>query len=65
MENLSQDNVRDRLIKYVKDNGSKYYHISHSVGIPHYIMSRWKNKHINLWQSSLENVDKYLVEKGY
>lgn len=65
MERLSQDEVRERFVQYVQDNGKKYYHVSHEVNVPFYVISKWKNKKTELWQKSLVCIDEFLKQHGY
>jgi len=62
---LSQDELRDRMVQYCRDNGVKYYKFAHDVNVPYYIISKWKNGRKELWLSSLLDVDNFLKGKGY
>lgn len=55
---ISQESVREKLIQ--KCEGLKINYIAKETGIPREIVSAFKNKRRDLWESSLITLNKFL-----
>lgn len=63
---MSQEDVRERLIKYVLEKGVRIGHISKKINTPDYVITKFKNyKKDKLWQDSLERLDFFLKSENY
>jgi len=62
---VTQELVRNRLIKYIEDNGARMTFISRAVDTPDYIMSKFKTAKIELWEDNLTRVHEFLEERNY
>lgn len=58
MENITQDSVREKLVKMCR--GLKVNFIAEQTGIPREIVSAFKNKRRELWEESLIKLDAFL-----
>lgn len=64
-DNMSQEILRDRLLKYIHVEGVNQKHISKQTKINEGLLSRYKNNKCDLGLLDRESLDKYLVSKGY
>jgi len=62
---MFQEAVRERLNKYQLEKGVRWGFIAQKIGIPHYVLSFYKDGKKNLWDSSLAKLDEYLRQQGY
>ena len=63
--NTNQDDIRTRLIEYQKTKGVKWIFISNKIGIPHYVLSYFKNGKQNLWDTTLFKLDNFLKNENF
>ncbi len=64
-DNMSQEVLRDRLLKFIHVEGVNQKHISKQTKINEGLLSRYKNSKCDLGLLDRESLDKYLVSKGY
>jgi DNA-binding transcriptional regulator LsrR (DeoR family) len=62
---MSQEVLRDRLLKFIYVEGVNQKHISKQTRINEGLLSRYKNEKCNLGMFDRESLDAYLVSKGY
>ena len=62
---MSQEVLRDRLLKFIRVEGVNQKHISKQTRINEGLLSRYKNDKCELGLLDRESLDKYLVSKGY
>ena len=62
---MSQEVLRDRLVKFIYVEGVNQKHISKQTRINEGLLSRYKNEKCNLGMFDRESLDAYLVSKGY
>ncbi len=62
---LEQEQVRQRYLFFLGNCGTKQNWIAKKTDIPDYILSKYKLGKTELLNSSLRNLDKFLVEQGY
>ena len=62
---MSQEVLRDRLLKFIRVEGVNQKHISKQTRINEGLLSRYKNAKRDLGLLDRESLDKYLVSKGY
>lgn len=62
---MSQEVLRDRLLKFITVEGVNQKHISKQTRINEGLLSRYKNAKCDLGLLDRESLDKYLVSKGY
>lgn len=60
-----QDLTRDKLIKFIQQEGTNQKFIAIKTGIIESNLSRFKNKALNLKYSDLERLNQFLSAKGY
>ena len=61
---MSQEVLRDRLLKFIYVEGVNQKHISKQTRINEGLLSRYKNEKCNLGMFDRESLDAYLVTKG-
>lgn len=64
-ENMSQEVLRDRLLKFIRVEGVNQKHISKQTRINEGLLSRYKNNKCDLGLLDRESLDVYLSSKGY
>jgi DNA-binding transcriptional regulator LsrR (DeoR family) len=64
-DDMSQEVLRDRLLKFIYVEGVNQKHISKQTRINEGLLSRYKNEKCNLGMFDRESLDAYLVSKGY
>ncbi|MCL2837761.1 MAG: hypothetical protein FWE04_01655 [Oscillospiraceae bacterium] len=62
---MTQESVRNRLCKYIEEKGVKLVFISRKVGVPDYLMAKFKTAKRELWNESLLELDKFLSAENY
>lgn len=62
---LSQEILRERLISYIKCNGTTQKHISKQTKIGECDLSKFKNNKSELGYLDTKSLDNYLLSKGY
>lgn len=62
---LSQETLRDRLLKYIKVEGVNQKHIARKTKIEQCCLSRFKNKKSELGYIDSKSLDKFLMSKNY
>ena len=62
---LSQEILRDRLLSYIKCNGTTQKHISKQTKIRECDLSKFKNNKGELGSISEKALNSYLLSKGY
>ena len=62
---MTQESVRNRLIKYTEDKGVKLVHISKKIGVPDYLMAKFKTGKRELWEETLVKLDQFLKDENY
>jgi hypothetical protein len=62
---LDQNHVRQRLIAFQSERDYKWKWIANKISVPVVIISEFKNSKKDLWDGSLENLDKFLSSEGY
>jgi hypothetical protein len=62
---LSQEILRNRLISYIRCNGTTQKHISRQTKIRECDLSRFKNGRSELGSLDTKALDKYLLSKNY
>jgi len=62
---VTQESVRNRLIQYIGEKGVKMIFISRKVGVPDYLMAKFKTAKRELWQESLGRLDQFLKNENY
>lgn len=62
---MSQEVLRDRLLKFISVEGVNQKHISKQTKINEGLLSRWKNAKSELGLLDRESLDEYLKSKGY
>ena len=62
---MTQESVRNRLIKYTEDKGVTMAFISRKIDIPDYLMAKFKMAKRELWQESLQALDQFLKNENY
>lgn len=62
---MTQESVRQRLIKYIEDKGTSLAFIGRKINLSKYVMSNFKIAKRDLWQESLEKLDQYLKNENY
>lgn len=62
---LSQETLRDRLLKYIKVEGVNQKHIARKAKISESDLSRFKNKKSELGYIDSKSLDKFLTNKNY
>ena len=53
------------MIKYTEDKGVKLKHISNKIGVPDYLMAKFKTAKRELWDETLNKLDQFLQNEGY
>jgi hypothetical protein len=64
-DNMSQEILRDRLVKFIRIEGVNQKHISKQTKISEPLLSRYKNSRCDLDLLNRESLDAYLKSKGY
>lgn len=60
------DEIRNRLFKYRKDNYEpKYRLIAKEMGVSYANIRRYVNRHHDFGTQSLDKIEKFLVKQGY
>lgn len=62
---MSQEILRDRLLKYIHVEGVNQKHISKQTKINECLLSRYKNRKCDLGLLDRESLDEYLSSKNY
>lgn len=63
---MSQEQLRDRLIRFIKVEGVNQKHISIKTGINQGLLSQFKNERVDeLGIIDTESLDEFLLSKGY
>lgn len=62
---MSQEVLRDRLLKFIHIEGVNQKHISKQTKINEGLLSRYKNAKCDLGLLDREALDKFLLLKGY
>lgn len=63
---MSQEQLRDRLIRFIKVEGVNQKHISIKTGINQGLLSQFKNERVDeLGIIDAESLDEFLLSKGY
>ena len=62
---VTQESVRNRLIKYIAEKGVKLVFISRKIDVPDYLMAKFKTAKRELWQESLDRLDEFLKAENY
>jgi len=65
ISNMDQNNLRLRLIDFLKEKGVKLNHIADKTDTPNYILSSFKNGKRNLYDSSLQMLEDFLAGEGF
>ena len=60
-----QEDLAFRLEAYVKENGTKYVLVSDKTGIDPSLLSRLKNRRMNLSDNYFRTLDEFLKGEGY
>lgn len=63
--NMTQESVRNRLIRYIEEKGVKLIFISRKIDVPDYLMAKFKTAKRELWNESLERLDQFLTGENY
>lgn len=60
------DEIRNRLFKYRKDNFEpKYKLIAEEMGVSYANIRRYVNRHHDFGTQSLDKIEKFLIKQGY
>lgn len=59
---MKQEEVRLLLITYLKNTGIKQLYICDKLGIPDYILSRFKKGTKDLYEDDLEKLREFLIQ---
>ena len=62
---MSQEVLRDRLVKFIHVEGVNQKHISKQTKINEGLLSRYKNNKCDLGLLDRDSLDVYLSSKGY
>lgn len=62
---LQEETLRNRLLSYIKCNGTTQKHISKQTKISECDLSKFKNNKSELGSLDTKSLDKYLLSKGY
>ena len=62
---MNQDDVRQRVHKYITERGVKWKHINKAIGLPDSVMSAYQHGKIELYPESLTKLDAFLKAEGY
>lgn len=62
---MSQEVLRDRLLKYIHVEGVNQKHIAKQTKINEGLLSRYKNSKCDLGLIDRKSLDQYLQSKGY
>lgn len=62
---MSQEFLRDRLLKFIRVEGVNQKHIAKQTKIKESLLSQYKNAKCDLRLLDREALDKYLQSKGY
>ena len=62
---MTQESVRNRLIRYIEEKGVKLIFISRKIDVPDYLMAKFKTAKRELWNESLERLDQFLTGENY
>lgn len=60
-----QDILRERLIKFFNETGTKQKFVADKIDLPVSVLSRFKTYQKDLTRSSFENLDTFLKNHGY